>query len=108
MRPRSGIWPILGSARPLACAPQTADARCYFSGLLFQWSLAVAKRRAFEKIVLQKPENSAEPLVLRRVHQLVHDEMSILPAIASDEDAVSQSEPARGRRQQLDLFGSGF
>ncbi len=96
-----------GSTRG-ACAPHTANACCYFNCFLLQRCCAIAKRRAFEKIVPQKPENSAEPLVLGRVHQLVDNEMSILPAIAADEDAVLQSEPARGRRQQIDLLGCGF
>ena len=96
-----------GSTRG-ACAPQTTNARCYFNCFLLQRGFAITKRRAFEKIVPQKPENSAEPLILRGVHQLVDDEVSILAAIASDEDAVLQSEPARGRRQQFDLLGSGF
>lgn len=85
--------------------PGTTDARCNRNRFLFQWRTAVTKRRAVEKILPQKSENSAEPLVLRRVHQLVDEQTPILPAIGADKNAVLQSEATRRGWQKLDLRG---
>jgi hypothetical protein len=61
----------------------------------------VAGRGAFEKILAQKGNNSAESFVLSGVDEFMRDEMSILPAIRPNENAVTQSQSARRSRDKI-------
>ncbi len=84
------------------------NALCDRDRFLFQRRPAVAGRRAFEKILAQESHDPAHSFVLRGVNQFVQEQMSILPAIGPNEDAVSQSEPARFHGQKINCIVRGL
>src|SRR5713101_393943 len=71
---------------------RTADAVCHRNRFLFEGRLRVANRQTLEKILAEEWKNSAEPLVLRGVRELMHNQRALPPAIRANEDAVTQSQ----------------
>jgi len=76
--------------------------------LLLEGRSGIADRQALQKVLPKEGPNSAEPLILRRVSEFVCDQRALAPAVAPHKDAVTQSEAAGGRREELNRGRRGL